>query len=613
MRTRADTLDALWQDLTIGARVLRKSPAFTLSAILTLALGIGANAAVFTIVDDLILKPLAYEHADRLVTVIERHEKGGSGNMPYANLVDVEAQSHSFDGLGAYGSAPTTVIVNGRGLRVRAGVFSAGFFKAFSVRPVLGRLPSPDEGRTGANPVAVVSYAFWRDDLGAPASLDTVHITLSRATPVIGVLPNGFDFPDGNQVWMPMESMSQSMSRTAHNWDVVGRLRDGVKISDARRDVDGILSRLKDAYYPQFDAVGAEITPLQAAMTSSVRAPLLLLLAASAVLLLGACVNIASTLLARATARSPEFAVRSALGATRIRLMRQLLTESVLLAFVGCIAGLVLASALLRALPLVAPSSIHLERVRVDARVEGVALVVAALTAVVFGLLPALRLSGRQSALTLREGSRGTAGVTRMRAWNVLVGAEVALAVILLSGSALLIRSFARVMETPLGFETRHVYTVDVDLPSATYADSAGAVHVFHERVLDRLRRASGVDAAGVANRLPLAGNNPSGGMIVEGRPLDPRGPFNGNAVYRIVGGDFFAAMGIPVVRGRVFRAGDDDPRAPVVVVNEEFARREWPGEGDPLGKRVKVSGMDFNGTGKLFAWSTVVGVVGNV
>jgi predicted permease len=610
-KQRADRLGALWQDLRLGARVLRKSPGFTISAIVTLALGIGANAAVFSIVNGVILQPLSYEHADRMVTVNERHDKGAAAPVPWPNFVDLQEQSRSFDGLAAYGNGPTTVIVNGSAIRVNAGAFTAGFFKVFSLRPVLGRLPTDDERRLGASPVAVVSYAFWRDHLGAPASLDTVHVLLDKATSVIGVLPNGFDFPDGNQIWLVMEREQQSPSRTAHNWEVIGRVRADVSIADAQRDLDRIYARLKPLYQPDFDGAGAQLTPLQAAMTGSLRTPLYLLLAASAVLLLGACVNVASAMLARGTARSSEFAVRSALGATRVRLVRQLFTESALLAMLGCAAGLALAAALLKVLAYFAPASLHVDRVHVDVWVIGFALVVSVTTALLFGLLPALRLSDGNGALAIREGTRGgTAGAKRMRAWSVLVGAEVALAVVLLSGSALLIRSFANVMETRLGFNPENVYTVELELPSINYVDSSATISAFHERLIERLAHASGIQSVGFCNMLPLGGNYPSGGMIVEGKPLDPSGRFTGYSVYRVVGGDFFAAMGITVIKGRALRAGDENVSAPGVVVNAEWAKQEWPGA-DPIGRRVKVYGMDRAGT--LEPWYTVVGVVGNV
>jgi predicted permease len=606
-RRRSRRVEALRQDMRVAVRMLAKSPGFTAAAVITLALGIGGNAAVFSIVNRVILQPLPYQEADRLVTMTERHEKGW-GNMPWANFLDIEAQSRSFAGMASYGSGTETVLGAATAVRVQGAVVSAGFFRVFPVHPVLGRLPLPDEHQRGATPVAVVSYAFWRDQLGSPSSLDSIRLRTEAEITVVGVLPPGFDFPDGSRIWIPMELRDQSPSRTSHNWDVVGRLAPGVTPLAAQREIDAILARLRPRYYPDFDAVGSTVTRLQDALTASTRKPLYLLLGASALLLLAACTNLAGATLARGTARGGELAVRSALGATRTRLVRQLLTESAILSVLGCAAGVALAVLLLRSLALLAPQSLPLADVHVDLWVLIFAGVVAVVTALLFGLLPALRLSESGTASMLREGSRGTVDSARLQSWNVLVAAEVALALVLLSGSSLLIRSFSRVMETKLGFDPDQVTTARVDLPAINYGDSL-SVPRFHVRVLEALGRQPGVAAAGFANVLPLEGNNPSGGMLVESKPFDPGTPRgNGYAVYRVVGGDFFRAAGIPLVRGRVLGPGDDAAATPVVVVNETFVRTEWPND-DPIGKRVKPHGMDRYAE----PWFTVVGVVGDV
>jgi predicted permease len=606
-RRRSRRLEALRQDVRLGVRMLRKSPGFTVAATLTLALGIGANTAVFSIVNKVVLQPLSYENADRMVTMVERHEKGW-GNIPWANFLDIEAQARSFAAMTSYGSRTVTVLGDGRAMRVKAASISRDFFRVFTVRPVMGRLTLPEDHRQGANPVAVVSYAFWRDQLGAPPSLDGVHVRIGLDYAVVGVLPAGFEFPDGNQLWGPMELTEQSMYRTSHNWEVLGRLKPGVTPPAAQREVDAILARLKPVHYPDFDAVGSTVTALQDAMTSSTRKPLYLLLAASGLLLLAACTNLASAMLARGTARAGELAVRSALGATRMRLVRQLLTESTILSLLGCAAGIGLAAGLLRALAVLAPASLPLGQVHIDGWVMTFAIIVAVVTALLFGLLPALRLSEAGTASVLREGSRGTADARRVRAWNVLVGAEVAFAVVLLSGSGLLLRSFARVMEVQLGFDPNGVMAAKVNLPAINYGDTSATVAAFHARVLESLGRQPGLEAVGFANLLPLEGSGPSGSMEVEGKPLDPRGPFNGYAFYRVTGGEFFRAMGIPLVRGRLFGTGDDAKAPPVVIVNETFASAEWPNE-DPIGKRVRPAGQDRAGGEP---WHTVVGVVGD-
>ena len=607
-RHRADRLAELRHDVVVGLRMLRRTPGFTLAAILTLALGIGANAAVFSIINRVVLQPLHYPEADRIVQVWEQHEGGGASNPSWTNFLDLQARVRSFAAMGAYGSGTITVLGASSPARVRGTAVSSGFFRVFGVRPALGRLPLPEEHARGATPVAVVSHAFWRDNLGAPPTLAGVHLRMDRDFEVVGVLPEEFDYPDGSQVWAPLELEEQPVSRTSHNWEAVALLRAGATPDEAAREATRLFAQLKPLHYPDFDATGATVTRLQAALTDGMRTPLYMLFGASAILLLAACANLASAMLARGTARAGELAVRSALGATRVRLVRQLLTESALLAILGAVAGLLLAALLLRALGLFAPASLHVERVRVDAWVQGFALLVALVTTVLFGLLPALRLSDTNTGSALREGGRGSVGVGRMRAWNALVASEVALAVMLLAGSVLLIRSFAEVMRVDLGFDPRGVLMAEVNLPEVSYGDS-GAVASFHERVLEQLRGVPGVETAGAVNVLPLASGNPNGAMEVEGKPHDPRGPFTGYSIYRVVAGDYFRAMRLPVIEGRVFGPNDDAGAPAVVVVDQEFARREWPGQ-SAIGKRVRPAGMDM---GEGEPWHTVIGVVGSV
>jgi putative ABC transport system permease protein len=608
MAQRANRLDALRHDLVVGFRLLRKNPGFTIAAVLTLALGIGANTAVFSIVNTLVLQPLSYDHPEQLVRIEELHGNGGASAVPWPNFLDFQAQSKTFTAMASFNAGIETVLGAGSPARIHSAGISAGFFSVFPLRPALGRLPATDEYRLGTNAVAVVSYEFWRSALGAPQSLSGVHIKMETDYDVIGVLPPGFEYPDRTQVWTPLEREPQWPSRTSHNNDVIGRLKPGATSVAATRDLDGIIVGLRKLYAPNFDAAGMLITPLQQAMTASVRTPLYLLLGASTLLLLAACTNLASSMLARGTARHGEFAVRSALGATRIRIVRQLLTEAGMIAVLGCAAGLLLAELLLRSLTALAPASLALSRVHADGWVLTFAIAVATMTAVLFGLLPAWRLSDTNTATAMRDGSRGTAGARRMRVWYVLVATEVALAVVLLTGSTLLIRSFSRVMDVPLGFDPANTATVAVNLPAVNYGDSLSDIPAFHERVLAALRQQPGIAAAGFANVLPLAGNFPGGVMIVEGKPFLPEGPFTGYSVYRVVGGDYFAAMGIKLLRGRTFNSGDDAAGPPVTIVSQMFADKEWPGE-NPIGKRVSVYGMDRS----TEVMRTVVGVVADV
>lgn len=603
---RARRLDDLRDDARIGLRLLRRSPAYALAAVATLALGVGANTAVFSIVNDVVLTPLPYEDADRLVHVVERHEQG-SGNVPWATFLDLEATAQSFSAMAAYGSGTTTVLGTDRPLRVNGAWISSNFFRVFPTRPVLGRLPLPEEHALGASPVAVVSHAFWRDRLGAPESLEGIRVKLGFDYDVIGVLPPAFEFPDEAQVWMPLELSRQGMSRTSHNWNAIGRMGPGVTPQAAQRELDQVLARLRELHYPDFDAVGATVTPLHDVLTASTRTPLYLLLGASAILLVAACTNLASAGLARGTNRLGDMAVRSALGATRSRLVRQLLTESALLALVGVVAGLAVAMLLLRVVTPFAPEGLRLERVAIDGRVLAFATVVAVVTTILTGLWPALRLSGTNVGTMLRAGLRGSADAGRMRTWNFLVSAEVALAIVLLAGSGLLIRSFTEVIQTEIGFEPEDVTWTAVEIPAINYDGQSPAIPAFHEQVLASLQGRPGIEAAGFVNRLPLTGTFPNGAMEVEGKPHDRRGAFTGYSIYRVIGGDYFQAMGIPVLAGRTFGAADDRSGAPVVIVSRTFAERQWPGE-DAIGKRLRVAGMD----GGEEPWTTVVGVVGD-
>lgn len=608
---RADKWEAFTQDLRVGMRVIRKSPGFAIAAALTLALGIGATSAVFSIVNRIILQPLPFEHPDRLVTLVEKHAGGGWGNLPWSTLLDIQQRARSFDAIAEYGSGSTTVLTSSGPMRVQAGWVSRDFFKVFPVNPEKGRLPSSEEHAVGAPPVAVVSHAFWRDALGAPASLDGVTIKLGLEHRVIGVLPASFNFPDGNQVWRPLELLDNGMSHTSHNWTSIARLRAGVSRADAERDVDGVFTQLRPLYFPDWDALGSTVTSFQESVAGPMKTPLYLLLGASAILLLAACTNLASAMLARGTARGSEFALRSALGATRFRLIRQLVTESALLAIVGCVLGLAVAVGLLRALGPLAPATLHMERITIDKWMAMFALAVSVATTMLFGLFPALRLSDANTTLALREGGGsgggGTAGAKRMRAWHSLVAAEVALAVTLFAGSMLLIRSFSNVMATSLGFDPQGALAVNVDLPSINYDDKSTRVADFHERAFEAIQRIPGVKAAGLVNVLPLQGSNPNGAMEVEGKPHNPRGPFTGFSVYRVVSRGYFDAVGTHLLSGRDFAIGDDRSGAPVVIVNEAFAKQEWPGQ-DPIGKRVRPAGMD----GLTEPWFNVIGVVEN-
>ncbi len=598
----------LGQDIMGGLRLLRKSPLFAGAAILTLAIGIGANSAVFSLVNEVILQPLNFPQAHRLVRITEQHESGW-GNLAWSTALEVREQSQSLSDLAAYGSGATTVLGTSSPIRVQAASVSQGFYEVFGVQPERGRLPFANEHALGATPVTLVSHGFWRDQLGAPENLAGVQITMDRVYDVVGVLPASFDFPKATQVWTPAELDRQSLSHTAHNYEVTGKLRPDISPAAAQQELSALLARMAERYAPDFDAVGATVAPLQDVLTADLRTPLYLLFAASTVLLLAACTNVASAQMARGAARQAELAVRSALGASRLRLVRQLLTESVVLSLIGSVCGLILARILLIGFARTAPASLAVDHVSMDLWVLSFTVGVALLSALGFGLYPALRLSDSNTTQALREGGRGTVGRSGMRVWHALVATEIAVAVMLLAGSQLLIRSFAEVMRTDFGFDVDNVSTANVDLPTALYTSDGSAIPQFHSQVLSRLEALPGVQSAGfVTNRLPLTGVGMSGSLEVEGKPLSDRGAFNGYAVYRVVGGQYFEAMGIRLLGGRLLEPRDDALAPPVVVVDSVFAAEQWPGE-DVVGRRLRPYGMDS----ETEPWATVVGVVASV
>jgi putative ABC transport system permease protein len=604
---RVERLDGLAQDLRFAIRLLRRSPTFAIVAIATLALGVGANSAIFSLIDSVLLRPLPYDHPAQLADVVELHKKGWA-HPSYANFVDLHAQSHTFQSLAGYYSGTSTILGGDQPMRINAAWITSDFFRTMRVRPEVGRLTTAADHHLGALPVVVVSDRFWRNHLGANADLASLRLRGDFNFQVVGVLPPGFDFPGEVDVWQPIELQEQPVSRTAHGLSVTGRLQDGVTLTAAQHELDLIMQRVGETAGLDFDAVGTKVTSLQDDLTGSARKPLMLLLAASVLLLLTACTNLASTLLARGTARAQELAVRTAIGAGRLRVIRQIFTESLVIAIAGCTAGLLLAEALLRGVAAVAPPSLGLvQGVHLDLRVLAFTAGIAVVTAMLFGFLPALRLTDVDTGALMHSGTRG-GSVRRGGVWSALVVIEVALAVVLLIGSGLLLHSFARITNVNLGFDPEHVLTVAIDLPQQNYPDVARAV-VFHDRALEALRAIPGVQFAGVTNVLPTEGSGPDGGMEAEGKPrTNPAYPSTGYGTYRLASTGYFAAMKMKILRGRDFAESDGPSSLPVIVVNRALAEKEWPGE-DPLGKRMRPSGMDAT----VPPFATVIGVVDNV
>ncbi len=590
-------MDTLTQDLRYALRTLRNSPGFTAVAVLTLALGIGVNTTIFSVIEGVLLRPLPYEDPDRIVVIWEVTGAGGEIHVSAPNFRDWKERTHSFDGLALHSSAdfggPTTVLGGRAATRARVTAVSSEFFRVFRVQPALGRSFAADEFRWGAD-VVVVGYGFWRDQLGGNPDLAALKVDVyGRPRQVIGVMPPAFRYPAETDVWGPVPPVDEG--RRAHNWRVLGRLRPGVTLAAARTEMSQLADRMKQEYAGDTDAADVRVTPLQEQLVGSMRRPLWLLLGAAGFVLLVACTNLASTLLARGAGRQREFAIRESLGATRARLVLQLLTESALLTALGAAASLLLSKWLLEGLVASAPGLPRLDAVRIDGRVLGFTVGVAVLAAALFGLLPAFRNARLAN-------TRGSAP-HRAGPWSLLVTGEVSMAFVLLIGAGLLTRSFWQILNQDPGFEAANVLAVELAPPESKYPDEdkGEARGRYFQRVLDELSALPGVTAVGLVNHAPLGGLSWSGDFEIEGR-----GPASGVADYRIAGGDYFAALGIQVLRGHVFDEGTA-PGNDVAVIDRALAARYWPGE-DPLGKRIRNLANDawiYPGR-----WLTVIGVV---
>ena len=608
-RVTRNALAALRLDLRFALRSLSRTPAFAVVAVLTLSLGIGADTAVFSVVRGVVLRPLPFEQPERLVWVRERTTEGGTMQAAWGNVVDWRTQSRSFAGIAPFTSGNVLVLGGESPRRGTGAVVGEDFWRVFMLAPHRGRLLQPSDHRLGSEPVGVVSHGYWMSELGGRPLEESGGLSLEmvgQRVRIVGVLPPGFAFPAGSDFWVPAEIVEQGLDRSAHNWQVVARLAGGVTLEAAGEELDALTRRLvQDTPPSEFLAVGASVTPLQDATVGSAEQPLWMLLGAATLVLLIACTNLASTLLARGAERERELAVRASLGAGRGRIARQLLTESAVLATVGALAGIALAAVLLRVLRALAPAALpRVGDIRVDGGVLAFTLVMTALTALLCGVLPAVRLSDMDAGGALRAGERGSAPGVRSALWRVLVGTEVALALVLLIGSGLLIRSLQLVLSEEAGFDPRDVLVIDVDLSRVKHPTQADHAR-FHQTLIERLASLPGVSAAGVASSAPMVSFLPNGQMELDG-----------NLEKLAVGGyvaassGYFGALDIPLLEGRLPDERTDLPNTPhVAAVSRSFAEQFWPGE-DPIGKQVTGGGMDDFWEARTFA--TVVGVVGD-
>jgi putative ABC transport system permease protein len=600
-------MGTLWQDIRYGVRMLIKHPAFTAVAVLTLALGVGANTAIFSVVNSVLLRSLPYKNPEQLVTLWETNATSRNVHISNPNFLDWREQNNSFEYISAYmgqWGGPSTVRGGSTPERAPSVAVYRDFFNVLGVMPALGRTFSREESQFGTTPVVVVSNGFWRRQLGGDPNLADKELTIDGMTfNVIGVMPPGFSFPPKTDLWISKEQIfKDDSSRTSHNVVGIARLKDGINLEQAQGDMDGVMRHLAEQYPNDLKDKGVNVVSLRDELVGSVRPALLILLAAVGLVLLIACANIANLLLARSMSRHREIAIRAALGAHRFRIIRQLLTESVLLALIGGGLGLLLALWLHDIFISLGPTTIpRLSEVSIDSRVLLFTLGVTLLTSILFGLWPALRVTKLDLQESLKEGSRGTTGGTGVMR-NALVVVEVALTLILLIGAGLLAKSFWRLSQVNPGFDPENVLTMQVSLPASDYKEES-QTRAFYRELLGHIEATPGVSAAGAINNLPMGGVNINGSFLIEGQPEDKRG----SAGFRIVSSGYFSAMNIALVKGRLFTDQDDENSLPVAIISQSTAQATWPGE-DPIGKRIR-SGMD----NRYEVWTTIVGVVGDV
>jgi putative ABC transport system permease protein len=606
--------ETAWQDLRFGARTLRRNPGFAAIAVITLALGIGANAAIFSVVNAVLLRPLPWSEPDRAVMIWSRWVSFDKTWVAEGEVVDYRRRSRTLVEVAAWGEGQVNLTGDGEPERVAAASVTSNLFSTLGVKPLLGRTFTAAEDVANGPDVVVLGFGLWNRRYGADQSLMGRTILIDgEPYQVLGVMPPDFvlptDFrnPQPTQLWVPQRLDPASTDHGSHGLYAVGRLAPGATVHQAADELHGIARAMaNEGFYPpqmQFDTVVVSLTD---EVVGSVRRAVWLLFGAVAFLLLIACVNVANLLLARAEARQREIAVRSALGAGGARVVRQLLTESLVLAAVSGLAGLALAYAAVRFLAWWNPASIpRVAGVSLDSRVLLFTAVAALFTSVLFSLVPALRALRTDLTDSLKDGgSNASAGSTRQRFRNALVVVEMALAVVLLVGAGLTLRSLWALQRVPLGFDPAGVLTMRLALPAASYGEPDRVVS-FYQRLMDRVRQLPGVRSAGAARSLPLGSTIGDFGLRVEG--YQPPPGTNAKGDWQIVTDGYLEAMGERLGRGRSFAPADRTDSLLVALINEEMARRYWPGR-DPIGGRFKIGGGRADRP-----WVTVVGIVADV
>ena len=612
-------MDTLFQDLRYAFRSLCNSPSFTIVALLALALGIGANAAMFTIVNAVVLRPLPYRDSGRIVYLREAFKKSPGMSFSYPEFQDYHAQNHVFDQMAAVQGqafiltgASTPQHLSGRNI-------TSEFFSTLGVHPILGRDFVASDDQPQAAPTVMIGYGLWQQRFGGdPQIIGKAVILNDRDYTIIGVLPQGFTYNDQQyDVFVPLglnAGEAWAHLRSEHNGIYcVARLKPGVSLRQAQADLDTIAAALEQQYPTTNKFVSVNALPLRDRIVGGARAVLLMLFGAVGFVLLIACANIANLLLVRASMRERELAIRSALGAARLRIIRQLLTESLVLALVGGTVGIGLAIAGVNLVVRSAPDALpRTQEIHVDSAVLLFTFLISIFTGVLFGVLPALQASAGQFVGSLKEGITVSAGTRKQRLRSVLVVSEIALSLALLVGAGLLIRSFMRVLHVNPGFDPNQVLTAEIALPEKKYPKPE-QTEAFYDEVFRDLRGQPGVKTASAIWPMPLSGNEWDTDYLLEGRPMPSPGEIPNTRIY-YASPDYFTAMQIPVLEGRQFLESDNDSSLPVALISQEFTRKNFVGV-NPIGHKFRMGGPDELTAPDLkkFPWYTIVGVVGDV
>jgi putative ABC transport system permease protein len=625
-------MNGFFQDVRYSLRQLHKNPGFSTVAVLTLALGVGATTAIFSVVYGVLLRPLPYNNPDRIMAVFEINSKGTHSGLADPNFDDFRDQSRSFESIAKYNAYVASVSGGSEPTRSKVANVSPQFFRVFRVQPMFGREFMAADAKQGAAPVVVVSYGYWRQYLGSSPDLSRLHLKIDNAVfSVISVMPPSFQFPSDAELWVAADRAGENPSRTSHNYYAVARLRDGVTVQQANAEISAIARRIYETAPDKTDYLNGDATvlPLQDSMTGEVRPALLVLLGAVGFLLLVACANIANLLLAQASVRERELAIRSTLGAARWRLFRQFVTEASLLALLGGGLGVLTAFLSVPALLALAPKTLpRLESVSINIPVLVFACLLSFAVALGLGAFTAWRGTAGNLREGLEEGGRAQAGShTSQRVGRAIVAAQIAVTLALVIGAGLLGRSLMKVLEVDPGFRVDKIVTMDVSLPWPDWADwkAKSAQGIFFANLIDRFKRIPGVQKVGATTGLPLNGGIPDGMFLLMRPDEAPKTPSKledlsalfdrlfrqkerlGEADFCAATEGYFQTLGIPLLRGRMFdeRDGPDSPH--VAVISDSLARQRWPGQ-NPIGQTLEFGNID--GDLRLLR---IVGIVGDV